>query len=105
MDVRTPARDADDVLLTQEWVGKAVPRREDSRHVQGRARYVDDMDMDTAHVAFVRSPHAHARIKRIDSARAEALPGVFAVITGKDIAANTHPVAPRGISAPVGPYV
>jgi len=105
MDVRTPARDADDVLLTREWVGKAVPRREDSRHVQGRARYVDDMDMDTAHVAFVRSPHAHARIKRIDSARAEALPGVFAVITGKDIAANTNPVAPRGITAPVVQYV
>jgi 2-furoyl-CoA dehydrogenase large subunit len=91
--------ESDGLFVTSEWVGAAVPRREDARTVQGQARYVDDIDMDTAHVAFVRSPHAHARIRGIDTREAEASPGVRAVITGQDVAAATNPVAPRGITA------
>jgi len=72
MDDSAGRRDPDALFVTSEWVGVAVPRREDARTVQGQARYVDDIDMDTAHVAFVRSPHAHARITGIDTREAEA---------------------------------
>ncbi len=94
-----------DVLLTKNWVGKPVRRREDQRIVRGEANYVDDIPMDCARAAFVRSPHAHARIVSIDTSEAEKLPGVLAVITGKDIAEQTHPVAPRAITEPVVQYV
>ena len=95
----------DDLLLTHNWVGKAVPRREDQRIVRGQATYVDDLRMDCAHVAFVRSPHPHARIVSIDTRAAERLPGVLAVITGRHIADETRPVAPRAITEPVIQYV
>ncbi|MGZ3444598.1 MAG: xanthine dehydrogenase family protein molybdopterin-binding subunit [Myxococcaceae bacterium] len=71
----------------ERLVGKAVRRREDPRFITGRGTYTDDVKLPgTQHAAFVRSAHAHARIRRIDPTRALAQPGVRAVFTGKDLA-------------------
>ncbi len=70
-------------------IGAAVPRVEDQRLLTGRGRYVDDMQLpNTAFAIVVRSPHAHARILRIDKAAALAAPGVLAVLTGEDVVAE-----------------
>jgi aerobic carbon-monoxide dehydrogenase large subunit len=73
--------------VTEERLfGKSIKRREDPRFVTGRGRYVDDVTLPgMTFAAFVRSPHAHARIKAIDVAPAKAHPGVVAVFTGKDM--------------------
>jgi carbon-monoxide dehydrogenase large subunit len=66
-------------------IGQPVPRFEDPRLIQGGGRYVADMMFPgTAHGYVLRSPHAHARIRSIDTAKAKAAPGVLAVITGAD---------------------
>ncbi len=68
-------------------LGRAMPRKEDRRFLLGQGRYLDDLPIkDALAVAFVRSPHAHARIRSIDTAAARALPGVAAVLTGADLA-------------------
>ena len=70
-------------------IGQPVPRFEDLRLVRGGGRYVDDIvlpGMAFGHV--LRSPHAHARIRAIDTAKAKAAPGVLAVLTGADWAAS-----------------
>jgi len=65
------------------YVGRSVPRVEDERLLTGRGRYTDDIaSPGEARCVFVRSPHAHARIARIDAAAAPRLPGVVAVLTG-----------------------
>ena len=67
------------------YVGKSVARMEDRRFLTGRGRYVDDIPMAGArHAVFLRSPHANAAIAAIDTARAAAMPGVAAVLTGAD---------------------
>lgn len=69
------------------YIGQQVPRREDQRLLIGQGRYVDDVAVPGAlHACFVRSPHAHARIKGIDATAARAMPGVVAIYTGQDIA-------------------
>jgi carbon-monoxide dehydrogenase large subunit len=69
-------------------IGAPVRRREDQRFITGKGRYVADISRaGQTHAFFVRSPHAHAKIKRIDAAAAAALPGVLAVITGQDLVA------------------
>jgi carbon-monoxide dehydrogenase large subunit len=66
-------------------IGQPVRRVEDRRFLTGRARYVDDIDLPhQAHGALVLSPHAHARLRRIDVSRAAAAPGVLCVLTGAD---------------------
>ena len=66
-------------------IGQPVPRFEDPRLIQGGGRYVADMVFPgTAHGYVLRSPHAHARIRKIDTAKAKTAPGVLAVITGAD---------------------
>jgi carbon-monoxide dehydrogenase large subunit len=66
--------------------GAAIKRREDPRFITGRGQYVDDVKLPgMTYAAFVRSPHAHARIKGIDATRARALAGVVAVFTGQDV--------------------
>ncbi len=66
--------------------GKSIKRREDPRFITGRGSYVDDLKIPgMTYAAFVRSPHAHARIRRIDTAAAKAHPGVVAVFTGSDM--------------------
>ena len=68
-------------------VGRSVVRNEDGPLLRGAGCYVDDIaDADALHVAFVRSPHPHARIDGIDVAAASALPGVHAVLTLDDLA-------------------
>src|SRR2546421_7279718 len=69
------------------YIGRAVPRPNLARLMQGRGQYVSDVTLPRmAHVAFVRSPHAHARIKRIDVDAARRAPGVIAVVTGAALA-------------------
>ena len=69
-----------------QQVGRPVKRVEDPKLITGSDPYVNDMRLaGAATVAFVRSPHAHAVIRRIDAARARALPGVLAVLTGADV--------------------
>src|SRR6266404_2864180 len=68
------------------YIGRSVPRPNLARLTQGRAQYVSDVVLPRmAHVAFVRSPHAHARIKSIDAAAAKKSPGVSAVVTGAEL--------------------
>jgi carbon-monoxide dehydrogenase large subunit len=86
--------------MAGKFVGKSVKRTEDPRLIQGLAHYVDDIKLpDTLHAAFVRSIHAHARIKNVDTSAAQKLPGVVAVYTGKDIAQKIGPV-PCGAAIP-----
>src|ERR1044072_9034290 len=69
------------------YIGRSVPRPNLARLTQGRAKYVSDVTLPRmAHVAFVRSPYAHARIKAIESAAAKQAPGVIAVVTGAELA-------------------
>jgi len=71
---------------------RSVPRREAARLVAGKGRYTDDIDAaGIGHVAFVRSPYPHARIDRIDCAKAKSAPGVIAVVTADDLAAVCKP--------------
>jgi aerobic carbon-monoxide dehydrogenase large subunit len=73
------------------YLGQPLLRREDSRFLRGRGRYVDDMPAaGSAHAAFVRSPHAHARIQAIRTKKAKALPGVLAVVTEKEWTGAGH---------------
>ena len=67
--------------------GSSIKRREDPRMITGRGAYTDDVKLPgQTHAAFVRSPHAHARVRRVDVARARAVPGVVAAFTGQDLA-------------------
>jgi carbon-monoxide dehydrogenase large subunit len=78
------------------YTGMRIKRLEDPRLLTGRGRYLDDLALPRMLFAsFVRSPHAHARIVRIDATAARALPGVAAVITAEDLRAVTRPLAPR----------
>jgi carbon-monoxide dehydrogenase large subunit len=83
-------------------VGSRVKRREDPRLIQGRGTYVDDIKIaGMQHIVFKRSDVAHARIKSVDVSAAEAMEGVEAVFTGKQIAELLHPIpygGPPGMS-------
>jgi carbon-monoxide dehydrogenase large subunit len=73
----------------RQGFGKPVRRTEDARLLAGKGRYSDDVNLPgQAYAYLVRSPHAHARIRRIDIADALAAPGVIAVLTGRDAAAD-----------------
>src|SRR5438093_1831361 len=72
--------------MVSKYFGAAVRRREDPRLLTGRGRYVDDISLrGLVHVVFLRSPHAHACIRRIDPGAARGLPGVVAVFTRADL--------------------
>jgi carbon-monoxide dehydrogenase large subunit len=74
------------------YIGKTVPRPNLDRLMQGRGQYVSDIELPRmAHVVFLRSPHAHARIVKIDATAAKAMPGVVAVVTGQELAAVITP--------------
>jgi carbon-monoxide dehydrogenase large subunit len=78
------------------YTGMRIKRLEDPRLLTGRGRYLDDLGLPRMLFAsFVRSPHAHARIIRIDGAAARAVPGVVAVITAEDLRPVTRPLSPR----------
>jgi carbon-monoxide dehydrogenase large subunit len=73
--------------MGQFGIGQAVTRFEDRRLLQGGGRYLDDVNLPgQAHAVLVRSLHAHARIRRIDTKAALEAPGVLAVFTGADVA-------------------
>jgi len=70
-------------------LGQSIQRLEDDALLRGAGRYTDDFaPVRAAHVCFVRSPHAHAKIKSVSIDRAASAPGVVAVLTGKDAAAD-----------------
>src|SRR3954452_5602487 len=67
-------------------IGQPLRRKEDLRLVTGSGRYSDDVSLPgQAYAHVLRSPHAHARIRSIDTAAARAMPGVLAVLTGADV--------------------
>ncbi len=82
-------------------IGQAVRRAEDRRFLTGTGRFVDDIVLDgMLHGVVLRSPHAHAAVHGIDTAAAEAAPGVAAVLTGADAAADgLLPVRPHAHTA------
>jgi aerobic carbon-monoxide dehydrogenase large subunit len=93
--------------LTKFGIGQPVPRLEDPRFITGRGRYVDDIDMPLqCYGVLVMSPHAHARIKKIDTAAAKAAPGVLTVLTGADVEADKIgslvPIMPEDMGGPKG---
>jgi carbon-monoxide dehydrogenase large subunit len=70
------------------YVGQRVERREDYRFLTGAGQYTDDITLpQQSYACFLRSPHAHARIRAIDTAAARVAPGVLGVFTGRDVAA------------------
>ncbi|HKW60313.1 MAG TPA: aerobic carbon-monoxide dehydrogenase large subunit [Candidatus Dormibacteraeota bacterium] len=65
-------------------IGEPIKRKEDARFIRGKGNYLDDIELPgMLHMAILRSPHAHARIKSVDTAAASAMPGVVAVVTGE----------------------
>jgi aerobic carbon-monoxide dehydrogenase large subunit len=73
--------------MGHEGIGARIARKEDRRFITGAGNYTDDIPVKhAAHAVFVRSPHAHARIRRIDAARALGAPGVIGVLTGDELA-------------------
>jgi carbon-monoxide dehydrogenase large subunit len=94
-------------LVKKFGIGQPVSRLEDPRFITGRGRYVDDINLPRqCYGAVLMSPHAHARIKSIDTASAMAAPGVLAVLTGADVQADGLgpfvPLMPEDMGGPKG---
>lgn len=80
--------------MTTRIFGSGIKRREDPRLITGKARYTDDMQLPgMLYMSVVRSPYAHAKIKRIDTSAAKKMPGVVAVFTGNDLTLGAVPCA------------
>ncbi len=80
-------------MAVTKLFGARIKRRDDPQLITGKATYTDDLKLPgTAYAAFVRSPHAHARIKNVDVRKARTHPGVVAVYTGRDIADKLTPI-------------
>src|SRR5579864_5692504 len=87
-------------VMALQKIGEHIPREEDFRLLKGKGRYVADLKAANEAQAYVlRSPHAHARIRSLDVARAQAAPGVLAVLTAADLQkrglGNLKPFVPR----------
>ena len=75
--------------MSATGIGAAVRRKEDQRFITGKGHYTDDVNRPgQCQAYFLRSPHAHAKIRSIDSKAAVAMPGVLAVLTGTELAAD-----------------
>src|SRR5215831_11050649 len=75
--------------MSATGIGASVKRREDHRFITGKGHYTDDINRPGQSFAyFLRSPHAHARIRAVDGKAAAAMPGVLAVLTGAELAAD-----------------
>ena len=89
-------------MAISQMIGAKIHRREDPHLITGGGRYVEDLVRPgTLSMAVVRNPHAHARIRGIDAARARAMGGVVAVLTAADfkpLLTGTHPVAPTFVA-------
>ena len=92
-----------------EHAEQVIRRREDPRLLTGAGQFIDDLPFaDCLHVAILRSPHAHARIRSIDTGAARKLPGVVAIVTGPDLGRanapiplfNAHPGLPKPCGMP-----
>ena len=83
--------------MTDTGIGASVRRKEDFRFLTGRGRYTDDLNRPgQTYACFVRSPHAHATVKSVNTDAAAAAPGVIAVFTGADMAADSVGSLPCG---------
>jgi aerobic carbon-monoxide dehydrogenase large subunit len=95
------------LVMGAKFFGASVKRREDPRFLRGEGRFIDDVVVpNLLHAAFLRSPHAHARIVKIDTAAAAASPGVVRVFTFEDLARWMKPLplfgaVPPGLAAVV----
>ena len=77
--------------MVADGIGARVARKEDKRYITGKGKYTDDIPIKgVTHCAFVRSPHAHAKIVSVDTSAAAAMPGVVAVLTGADYTGSGH---------------
>src|SRR5207237_6963317 len=96
-DSRPPAESAGPAEIgTMTLIGASVRRVEDARLLQGQGRFVADLTLSrVSHVAFLRSPHAHARLVSVDTRPARTLPGVAACVTGDEIATHARPIRPE----------
>jgi aerobic carbon-monoxide dehydrogenase large subunit len=73
-------------MATARLLGASIKRREDPRFITGKGNYTDDLKLaGMTHAVFVRSPHANAKIRKIDTTKASKVPGVVAIFTGKDM--------------------
>ena len=76
----------------KNWVGQALPRKEENRLLRGRGKFADDIKLrEMLYLHFVRSPYAHARIVSIDTSEAEKIPGVVCTLRGSEIVSETQP--------------
>jgi len=84
------------------WLGRSVERREDAALLTGQGSFADDVGAKpgTLHAAFLRSPHAHAKLLRIDASAALKIPGVRTVLTGEDVTRWAAPFV-VGVKAPM----
>jgi aerobic carbon-monoxide dehydrogenase large subunit len=97
----------EEASVSKFGIGQPVPRLEDPRFITGRGRYVDDIDMPhQCYGVLVMSPHAHARIRSIDTTAAKAAPAVLGVLTGADVEAEKMgslvPIMPEDMGGPKG---
>lgn len=82
---------ANDNFARLPHIGESVRRKEDARFLTGMGQYTDDINLPNQRYAvFVRSPHAHANIVRIDTSRAQSMPGVRRIFTGADMAGKVN---------------
>ena len=80
------------------YIGQPLRRREDFKFITGKGRYVDDIKVaGTLYMAVLRSPHAHAMIKRVDLAAAKATPGVRLALSGAELAGKIGLMVPNWI--------
>ena len=78
------------MAMVRSGIGDKPKRREDARFLTGRGGYLDDLAFDgLAHAVVLRSPHAHALIGQLDTAAAQSMPGMLAVLTAADVPAPT----------------
>ena len=81
-----------------KYVGQPLRRREDFKFVTGQGRYTDDIKAPgMLHMAVLRSPHAHAIIKKVDLSAASAAPGVRLALSGADLAGKIGSIVPNWI--------
>jgi CO/xanthine dehydrogenase Mo-binding subunit len=92
MTVEMPKSVEELPVSSPRWVGKRVRRKEDAALLTGRTEFIDNVALPRMlHCAILRSPFPHARITKVDTAEAEALPGVVAVVTGEDALRWSYP--------------
>lgn len=97
------SHDGDPGRQDGNWIGRSVPRVEDDRLLRGNGRYVDDIALPGGvEAAFLRSPHAHARIESVDVKAALESPGVVAVWTGDDVTGLPHMLNKEELRTPPG---